>query len=59
MRPICLVMVLHELSCPTCEADIPLVGDERVGQELLCLYCGAPSKIRAAEEQQIELEDDY
>ena len=52
-------MVLHELSCPTCEADIPLVGDERVGQELLCLYCGAPSKIRAAEEQQIELEDDY
>ena len=28
-----------ELSCPVCEADIPLDGDERSGELILCSYC--------------------
>jgi hypothetical protein len=31
-----------ELSCPICQADIPLAGDEKPGDELYCTYCGAP-----------------
>ncbi len=48
-----------ELVCPTCEADIPLGGDERVGDEVACGYCGAPSIIVEDEEEEWDLEEDY
>jgi hypothetical protein len=35
----------HELCCPICQADIPLAGDEKPGDEVFCTYCGAPCKI--------------
>jgi hypothetical protein len=34
-----------DLSCPICQADIPLSGDEKPGDEIFCTYCGAPCKI--------------
>jgi hypothetical protein len=34
-----------DLSCPICQADIPLGGDEKPGDEVFCTYCGAPCKI--------------
>jgi len=34
-----------ELSCPICQADIPLAGDEKPGDEIFCTYCGAPCVI--------------
>ncbi len=34
-----------ELTCPICQADIPLGGDEKPGDEVFCTYCGAPCKI--------------
>ena len=52
-------MAMQELACPTCDADIPLVGDERVGHELFCPFCGAPAKITAKTEEVIEIEEDY
>jgi hypothetical protein len=32
-----------ELACPICNADLPLAGDERLGENVFCTYCGAPS----------------
>ena len=33
------------LSCPICQADLLLEGDEKPGDEVICSYCGAPSLI--------------
>ena len=33
----------NELSCPICNADVPLSGDEKPGEEVFCTFCGAPS----------------
>ncbi|MCX5738888.1 MAG: hypothetical protein NTZ61_10425 [Proteobacteria bacterium] len=35
-----------ELCCPICQADIPLGGDEKPGDEIFCTYCGAPCLIQ-------------
>ena len=32
-------MAKLETSCPYCEADIPLDGDEKSGDEIYCSYC--------------------
>jgi hypothetical protein len=33
----------RDLSCPVCNADLPLAGDERLGDDVYCTYCGAVS----------------
>jgi len=38
-------MARGDLSCPICQADLPLDGDEKPGDEVICSYCGAPSRI--------------
>lgn len=35
-------MALPELSCPICNADPPLAGDEKLGESVYCSYCGGP-----------------
>ncbi len=35
----------NELSCPICNADVPLAGDEKSGEEVFCTYCGAPFRL--------------
>jgi uncharacterized Zn-finger protein len=32
-------MTKRETTCPFCEAEIPLEGDEREGEEIYCSYC--------------------
>jgi len=34
-----------ELTCPICDADIPLDGDETSGDLVLCSYCNMTFKI--------------
>lgn len=41
-------------SCPVCDADIQLDGDERPGDDLYCSYCKSAIKIQA-----IKGSDDY
>ena len=50
---------MHELSCPTCNADVPLSGDEKTGDELYCAYCRAPLKVTASASSEMELEEDF
>ncbi len=35
----------NDLTCPICEADIPLEGDEKPGDLVLCSYCKVTFKI--------------
>jgi len=50
-----------EVVCPYCEADIPLDGDERAGEEIYCSYCNMKlilatrgKKLAAVEEEEEE-----
>ena len=49
-----------ELACPICNADVPMDGDEKLGDEVFCTYCGAPLTVRGSSEDpdELELEDD-
>lgn len=50
-------MSVVSLQCPICDADFPLGGDERAGEELFCSYCGTPCRLTAdpdSEDCQIE-----
>ncbi len=56
----CLVM-RSELSCPICNADVPMSGDEKQGDEIFCAYCKAPLTIKGSREDssEMELEEDF
>lgn len=49
----------QDLSCPVCDADVPLGGDEANGDTIHCAYCGAPSLVKFADDEPTELEEDY
>jgi hypothetical protein len=50
----------QELTCPICQADVPLAGDEMPGDEVYCTYCGAPSILSGDPEKgDAELEEDF
>jgi hypothetical protein len=53
-------MARDSLTCPICQADVPLAGDERKGEEVFCTYCGAPLKLAGGDNpDEMELEEDY
>ncbi len=50
-----------ELSCPICNADVPMTGDEKPGEEVFCAYCKAPLTLKGSGEDpsEMELEEDF
>jgi len=54
-------MTVSEIDCPTCSANMPLAGDEKKGDDLICLFCGAPYRLVADVElgKEIEIEEDF
>jgi predicted amidophosphoribosyltransferase len=49
-------------TCPVCQADLLLAGDEKPGDEIFCSYCGAPCKIAGKpvdEGEDLEVEEDF
>jgi uncharacterized protein YbaR (Trm112 family) len=54
-------MAISELECPICSADRPLSGDEKKGDELICLFCGAPYRLTADIKlgAEVEYEEDF
>jgi thiamine biosynthesis lipoprotein len=58
--PIHVGMVQQEITCPICQADMPLSGDERPGDEFFCSCCGAPGIIAKKEKSEdLEVEEDF
>jgi hypothetical protein len=49
------------ISCPACDAELLLEGNEQKGDEVFCVYCSAPYKITkvAEDDSDAEVEDDY
>jgi len=37
--------MIKDLTCPVCDADIPLDGDETSGDLVVCSYCGMSFKM--------------
>jgi hypothetical protein len=46
-----------ELICPICEAEIPLDGDEKSGDLVLCSYCNMTFKIQRERDDWTLIED--
>jgi len=47
-------------TCPVCQADMLLAGDEKPGEEVFCTYCGAPCRISGNREtEELEVEEDF
>jgi len=59
--PIYRAVAQHELTCPICQADMPMGGDERPGDEFFCGCCGAPGIIakKKAGGDELEVEEDF
>jgi len=47
-----------DLQCPVCDADIPLDGDEKAGDLILCSYCNSSFKMAKVKEKW-SLEDEF
>ncbi len=51
---------MKDASCPICNADIPLSGDEKPGEEVYCTFCSAPLLVKGeSSDDELLLEDDY
>ena len=51
---------MRDGSCPICNADVPMSGDERPGDVVYCAYCQAPLKVtKLSLEEDPELSEDY
>lgn len=49
-----------EVVCPICNADLPLSGDERSGEEVFCTVCGAPCILKGNPgDEEFEAEEDF
>ena len=51
----------QNVSCPVCSANIPLGGDEVPGDEIYCMYCGAPCKLSQprGDDDEMKAEEDF
>ncbi|MBI5047527.1 MAG: hypothetical protein HZB80_00875 [Deltaproteobacteria bacterium] len=48
------------LTCPMCDTDVPISGDERVVEEIFCPYCQTPLKTRKKKgTEELYLEEDF
>ncbi|MDH4226393.1 MAG: hypothetical protein OEV59_01370 [Deltaproteobacteria bacterium] len=48
------------LVCPLCECEIPMGGDERVGEEIYCPACESPLKLKKDKEtDKLFLQEDF
>lgn len=50
--------IAKQMQCPICDADIPLDGDEKSGDLLLCSYCKMTLRILKKKDKWI-LEEDF
>ncbi|MCK4739027.1 MAG: lysine biosynthesis protein LysW [Deltaproteobacteria bacterium] len=49
------------MNCPMCDCELPMGGDEKVGEEISCPYCETPLKLRKSkkDEDKLILEEDF
>lgn len=47
------------LTCPLCDAEVPLSGDERIGDQVFCTYCQCPLAMKKTKTEEVYLEEDF
>ncbi len=47
------------LTCPMCDVEVPLSGDEKIGEQVYCPYCQTPLALRKTKEEDFYLEEDF
>lgn len=50
------------LECPLCDVEIPMSGDESVGEQISCPYCQSPlllKRKKANERDVLYLDEDF
>ena len=47
----------REIECPFCDAEIPLDGDEKPGELLVCSYCNMTVKLSKKKGEWVPVED--
>ncbi len=47
------------LTCPMCDVEVPMAGDEKVGEQVYCPYCQTPLALRKKKTDELYLEEDY
>jgi len=50
------------LECPLCDVEIPMAGDESIGEQIACPYCQSPLLLKKRTEQEkdvLYLEEDF
>ena len=51
-------VALEYLSCPVCDVEVPMGGDEEPGAEVHCPYCESPLKVSKDRKDVFFLRDD-
>ncbi len=46
-----------EVECPYCDAEIPLDGDEKSGEMIVCSYCNMTVKLLKKKGEWVSVED--
>ena len=49
--------MVSEVECPYCDADIPLDGDEKPGELVVCSYCNMTVKLLKKKGDWVPVED--
>lgn len=47
------------LVCPMCDAEVPISGDERLGENVYCPYCECPLSLKKTKTDELYLEEDF
>jgi len=47
------------LTCPLCDVEIPLSGEEEVGQQIVCVYCECPLKLKKRKDDTLYFAEDF
>lgn len=48
-----------DISCPTCDTELLIQGDETIGDEVFCGYCGGVYKVVSKDVETLEVEEDF
>ncbi len=46
------------LTCPMCDAEVPVDGDEKPGDEVFCPYCETPLSLKIVSDEEAYFEED-
>lgn len=49
--------MVKDMVCPICDADIPMDGDEKPGDLILCSYCKVTFKLLKRKDKWVLVED--